>query len=200
MILLLRPYRVGDRVEVAGKVGRVRGLDLFMTRLTDLDGLVVFIPNSKAFGEIIVNYAMPETRRIQMDFKIDFEDDIDFALELLKDVARQDPRIVESPAPWAKVTEIGDSTVTVSLRAWTEPVGFRDTRFDLIKACKQRFDAEGLTFAYPHQVAVNERPWKPPAKRRQQQGQKALEESAPPAEPAAPGEVLDQPEEGVKGG
>lgn len=180
MILLLRPYRVGDRVEIAGKVGRVRGLDLFMTRLTDLDNLLVFIPNSKAFGDLIINYTMPENRRIVMDFNIDFQDDLDFALDLLIACAKDDPRIVADPAPWAKVTSLNDSTVTVTLRAWTEPVGYIDTRFDLIKTVKQAFDREGLTFAYPQQVAVESRPWTPPAKARQRKNQDKVEASVKP--------------------
>ena len=108
MILLLRPYRIGDRVQIAGTVGRVRGLDLFVTRLHDLDNSVVFIPNSKAFGDIIVNYSMPENRRIVMDFGIDYDDDVELALALLVETARADERIVDDPAPWAKVTELGD--------------------------------------------------------------------------------------------
>ncbi len=163
MILLLRPYRIGDRVEIAGRVGRVRGLDLFMTKLTDLDNLHIFIPNGKAFGEVIVNYTMPTNRRIVMDFQIDFADDLDVALSLLLRCASEDARIVEDPAPWAKVTALNDSTITVTLRAWTEPVGYIDTRFDLIKTIRERFIAEGLTFAYPHQVSVEAGSRKAPA-------------------------------------
>jgi small conductance mechanosensitive channel len=162
MILILRPYRIGDRVQIAGTVGKVRGLDLFVTRLHDLDNSVVFIPNSKAFGDVIVNYSMPESRRIVMDFGIDYDDDVDLALELLVETARADPRIVAEPEPWAKVTELGESTVTVTLRAWTSPDGYRDTRFDLIKEVKAVFQRAGLTFAYPHQVAVETRPWTAP--------------------------------------
>lgn len=72
-----------------------------------------------------------------------------------------------------------DSTVTVTLRAWTDPHGYIDTCFDLIKAVKQAFDREGLTFAYPHQVAVETRPWKPPAKARQRESQRKIEREAP---------------------
>jgi small conductance mechanosensitive channel len=173
MLLLLRPYRIGDRVQIAGTVGRVHGLDLFVTRLHDLDNSVVFIPNSKAFGDVIVNYSMPESRRIVMDFGIDYADDVDLALELLVETARADPRIVAEPKPWAKVTELGDSTVTVTLRAWTSPNGYRDTRFDLIKQVKAAFQAAGLTFAYPHQVAVETRPWKAPDAGAQRQARSA---------------------------
>jgi small conductance mechanosensitive channel len=168
MILLLRPYRLGDRVEIAGKVGRVRGLDLFITKLHDLDNSVVFIPNSKALGDVIVNYTMTENRRIVMDFGIDYQDNLDLALALLIDTAKADERIVDKPAPWAKVTELNDSTVTVTLRAWTSPDGYVDTRFDLIKAVKERFQAAGISFPYPHQVAAGERPFTPPDAAKQQ--------------------------------
>jgi small conductance mechanosensitive channel len=150
MILLLRPYRIGDRVQIAGTVGRVRGFDLFITRLHDLDNSVVFIPNSKAFGDIIVNYSMPESRRIVMEFGIDYTDDIDLALGLLIETATADRRVVSDPAPWAKLTAMGDSTVTVTLRAWTSPDDYIDTRFDLIKQVKAAFEAAGLSFASSH--------------------------------------------------
>jgi small conductance mechanosensitive channel len=183
MILLLRPYRIGDRVEIAGVVGRVRGLDLFITRVHDLDNSVVFIPNAKALGDKIVNFSMPESRRIVMEFGIDYADDVDLALALLIETAKADARIVESPAPWAKLTGLNDSTVTVTLRAWTSPDGFVDTRFDLIKAVKARFEAAGLTFAYPHQVAVESRPWTPPDRARQG---RELRKLRPPPDEARP--------------
>jgi small conductance mechanosensitive channel len=184
MILLLRPYRIGDRVQIAGTVGKVHGLDLFVTRLHDLDNSVVFIPNSKAFGDVIVNYSMPESRRIVMDFGIDYADDVDLALELLVATARADRRIVAEPKPWAKVTELGESTVTVTLRAWTSPDGYRDTRFDLIKEVKAVFQRAGLTFAYPHQVAVETRPWVAPDPQAQRQARKSAAPK-PAAKPPA---------------
>jgi small conductance mechanosensitive channel len=164
-------------------VGRVRGLDLFITRVHDLDNSVVFIPNAKALGDKIVNFSMPESRRIVMEFGIDYADDVDLALALLIETAKADARIVESPAPWAKLTGLNDSTVTVTLRAWTSPDGFVDTRFDLIKAVKARFEAAGLTFAYPHQVAVESRPWTPPDRARQG---RELRKLRPPPDEARP--------------
>ena len=167
MILLLRPYRIGDGVQIAGVVGRVHGLDLFVTRLHDLQNSVVFIPNSKALSEVVVNYSMLPVRRIDMDFGIDYSDDEELALALLIETAKADPQIVDDPAPWAKITSLKESSVTVTLRAWTSPAGYRDTEFDLIKAVKKRFQAEGLSFAYPHQVAVESRPWTAPDRARQ---------------------------------
>jgi small conductance mechanosensitive channel len=174
MILLLRPYRIGDRVQISGVVGRVHGLDLFVTRLHDLQNSVVFIPNSKALGDVVVNYSMLPVRRIDLDFGIDYQDDEDLALALLIEIAKAEPRIVDDPAPWAKITSLKDSSVTVTLRAWTSPAGYRDTQFDLIRAVKQRFQQEGLTFAYPHQVAVETRPWAPPDRARQARERRKL--------------------------
>jgi small conductance mechanosensitive channel len=169
MILLLRPYRIGDRVVLSGVQGVVRGLDLFVTRVHDYDNSVVFIPNSKAFGDVIVNLSLLENRRIVMDFGIDYDDDVDLALALLIETAEADDRVADKPAPWAKVTALGESTVTVTLRAWTSPEGYTDTRFDLIRQVKAAFQREGLTFAYPHQVAVESRPWTAPDGERQKQ-------------------------------
>jgi len=182
MILLLRPYRIGDRVKVAGVEGRVRGLDLFTTRVHDLDNSVMFIPNSKALGDVIVNYTMTENRRIVMEFGIDYEDNVDLALALLIQVAKEDPRIVEDPEPWAKLTALGDNSVTVMLRAWTSPDGYVDTRFDLIKKVKARFEEAGLSFPYPHQVPLETRAFSPPDKAKQARELKRLRAAGQEAE------------------
>jgi len=154
LILVFRPFRVGDRVQVAGKEGTVRSLDLFTTELSDADNVRVIVPNGKAFGEVIVNYSRHENRRIELHFGIDYEDDVDLALMTLIETAKADPRVLKLPEPWAKLTRLGDSSVEVTLRAWTSPSDFWDARFDLIKAVKDAFEAAGLHFPYPHQVGV----------------------------------------------
>ena len=152
MILLQRPYRVGDRVELNGRQGVVSGLDLFNTRLLDYDGLTVYLPNGKVFGDMIVNVSQAGRRRIDLIFGIDYEDDLDVALDLLLKVAGEDERVLSSPAPWSKVIALADSSVSVSLRCWTTPDAWMDTRFDLVKRVKEAFEAHGLSFPYPHQV------------------------------------------------
>ena len=97
MLLILRPYRVGDRVVINGKEGTVKGLDLFATRLSNPDNLSVFVPNAKAFGEIIINQTAPVVRRAQLDFLIDFEDDVDRALAVLLACAAASPQVVAKP-------------------------------------------------------------------------------------------------------
>ena len=189
MLLFLRPYRVGDRVKIAGIEGKVKGLDLFITRINDFDNSAVFIPNSKALGDVIINYTMTENRRIVMDFGIDYDDDVDLALQLLIATAKADKRIVAKPEPWAKVTVLGDSTVTVTLRAWTSPDGYIDTRFDLIKDVKAAFEKAGLSFPYPHQVSVSDRRFTAPNRERQQEAREVLGLKAEP--PPVHPEVLE---------
>lgn len=154
MILLQRPYRVGDRVELNGRQGVVQGMDLFNTRVLDYDGLTLHIPNGKVFGDMIVNINQAGRRRIDLTFGVHYEDDLDLALELLTDIAKADERVMKDPAPWSRVTALGDSAVNVTLRCWTHPDAWMNTKFDLVKQVKETFEARDLSFPYPHQVEV----------------------------------------------
>lgn len=173
MLLILRPYRVGDLVEINGQKGRVRNLDLFITEMTAPDGLRLTVPNSKVLSDMIINYTASGKRRTEIHFGIDYDDDINHALDLLLQCAREDERVMTDPAPWAKVTALLDSSVQVTLRAWTTATDIGDTEVDLIKRVKEVFEAEGLSFPYPHQVGLT---------RQEQRGDKikGTPQAAPP--------------------
>jgi small conductance mechanosensitive channel len=173
MLLILRPYRVGDAVEVAGRQGTVRGLDLFTTRLASGDNLSVHVPNAKVFGDIVVNQSTPAARQASLDFVIDYEDDVDRALEILLTSAGAEPAVSPKPEPWARMTAMGERGVTVSLRAWFTPNAFDTGRYDLMKRVKDALEAEGFTFPYPQQVAVEARKFEPPHSRRRAKAQAA---------------------------
>lgn len=155
MILLFRHYRVNDEVEIAGKRGKVRALDLFSTELNDPDNVRVIVPNGKALGDVIVNYSKPAKRRIELKFGVDYGDNLDKAIATAIECAEADRRIVKDPEPWAKVTELGDNAVVVTLRAWAMPSDYWNTRYDLIKRVKEAYEREGLHFPYPHQVGMS---------------------------------------------
>ncbi len=155
MILLLRPYRVGDRVELNGQSGKVTHLDLFNTQVTDYDGKMVYLPNGKVFGETIVNLSQSGRRRIELTVGVDYDDDLDVALRLLTEAAARDSRVLADPKPWARVTALADSAVNVTLRCWTSPDDWNNAKFDLLKAIKLTFEDAGLSFPYPHQVAID---------------------------------------------
>ena len=154
MILIFRPYRVGDFVQIAGKSGTCRKLDLFSTEIADVDGLKVVVPNGKAFGDVVTNYTDIPRRRIELHFGVGYDDDLAKACELAKAIAAAEPRVLSDPPPWAKPTELAASTVTVTLRCWANVDGYWDTRFDVLKAVKTAFDKEGVTLPYPIQVTV----------------------------------------------
>jgi len=168
MLLLQRPYRVGDKVELNGRQGVVQGIDLFNTRLLDYDGLTLFLPNGKVFGDMIVNITRAGRRRIELTFGVDYEDDLDLALATLLELANADRRVLSEPKAWARVTALLDSSVSVTLRCWTGPEDWNNTKFDLVKAAKEGLEAKGLSFPYPHQVSMERgeaRPSKPVARK-----------------------------------
>ncbi len=154
MILILRPYRVGDTVEVNGKIGTVKRLDLFMTELSDADNLDIFMPNGKVFGDTIINYSSPTNRRMELNFSLDYDHDLDRATALLIACATADPRILKAPAPWCKVTALTDSAVTITLRAWARLDVYWDARFDLVQRAGEALQSSGLEHPYPHQTTV----------------------------------------------
>ena len=177
MILLFRPYRVGDQVTIAGKTGTVRHFDLFNTEINDAANLKIVVPNGKAFGDVVVNYTHIGRRRIEIVLGIGYDDDIgkaiDYRIEGSHAVigkaiavalrcAAEEPRVMKDPAPWAKLTDLAPSSVNITLRCWTTPdtPGFTDTQCDLLRKLKESFDAEGISFPFPTQINV-ERPLSP---------------------------------------
>ena len=154
LILVMRPYRVGDWVEINGKVGAVKRLGLLGTDLSDTDNLDIHMPNSKVLGEMIINYSTPTNRRMEVNVRIDYADDLDQALSVLLACAKADPRILTEPAPWAGVTALGDSAVTVTLRAWAGLDVYWDARFAMLKRVKEQLEAAGLHWGYPRQVSI----------------------------------------------
>jgi small conductance mechanosensitive channel len=162
MILILRPYRVGDVVEINGRSGTVKSLDLFATLLSDADNLNVFVPNSKVFGDVIINYSTPANRRMELTFRIDYGDDLDQALAVLLDCARADKRVLAKPPPDARVAALGDSAVTLALHAWAPVNVYWDVRFEMIRRAKLAMDAAGFLVPYPHQVSLERKEHAPP--------------------------------------
>ncbi len=158
MLLVLRPYRVGDFVQIDGRMGTVKRLDLFMTELADPDNLDIYVPNGKAFGDVIINYSTAPNRRMELNFSIDYDHDQSQAQALLIECANADPRITKTPAPWAKTTALGENAVTITLRAWAGLDVYWDARFDLLQRASQALQAAGLAHPYPHQVALTKPP------------------------------------------
>jgi small conductance mechanosensitive channel len=161
MILLFRPYRVGDTVTIAGKSGVIRHFDLFNTEMHDFNNLKIVVTNGKAFGDVVVNFTNIGTRRIELIFGIGYDDDIGKATATAIRCAAEDPRVLKDPAPWCKLTELAASTCNITLRCWTGVADNYETQCDLLRRVKETFDAEGISLPFPTQVAISAPPAPP---------------------------------------
>ena len=154
MLLVLRPYRVGDVVDVGGMSGTVQRLDLFTTQLSNGNNHKIVIPNSKVLSDPLTNITGQKTRRIEIKFGVGYGDDLNKARAVLADVASAHPKILKDPAPWTGVTALLDSSVQITLHAWVNVADFWQTQADIMQGGKEALDAAGIDIPYPHQVAI----------------------------------------------
>lgn len=139
MLLLLRPFKVGDSIEAGtGSVaGTVEEISLFTTRLTKADGICEYVPNSTLWSNSIRNYNRNPTRRLDLEVEISVRDDVDRALAALRALAAADPRALQTPAPQVMVSRFDDSTVVLNIRVWANTDVFWDMRWDLARQVRQ---------------------------------------------------------------
>lgn len=155
MLLILRPYRVGDVVQVGDKTGTVQKLDLFTTRLIDPNNMRITVPNSQVLGDAIVNISGQRTRRIELAIGVDYDSDLNQVMAVMKRVAADRPEVLKDPPVWAGVVGFLDSSVSVMLHAWVKSADYWQTKADLHLAMKAAFDREGIVIPYPHQVDLH---------------------------------------------
>ena len=150
LLLVTRPFDVGDYVELAGQEGTVDDLNIFTTTLRTVDNIKVMIANGEVRGSTIKNLTSLGRRRVDVDFGIDYGDDMDKAMDIIKKTASKDNRLLEDP--WAKVVTLNDSSVDIQMRVWCKPEDYWDVRFDRMKNVKEAFDKGGISIPYPHCV------------------------------------------------
>ncbi|HYC96908.1 mechanosensitive ion channel family protein [Brevundimonas sp.] len=160
LLLVLRPYKVGDVIEVGGASGSVQRLDLFTTQLSNANNHKIVVPNAKVLGEVIVNLTGQKTRRIELLFNVGYSANLKQARAVLAGVAEAHDKVLPDPEPWAGVTNLLDSGVEVTLQAWVEVDDWWQVKADLVEGVKEGLDAAGIEIPFPHQVAV---PYEPPA-------------------------------------
>ena len=151
MLLVLKPFRVGEYVEAGDVAGTIEEIGLFATQVKRIDGLFVLAPNSELWNTPVTNYTRNPLRRYDLTIGIGYGDDIDLAQETLAGLAEGDARVLEDPAPATFVIELGDSAVGITLRYWTATPDWWQTRIDLTKAAKQAFDQKGISIPFPQQ-------------------------------------------------
>ncbi len=156
LIILFRPYKVGDYIEGAGVIGSVEDMQILTTVLTTGDNKRVIVPNSQIMGSIITNYSSNDRRRIDLVVGVSYDDDIDKVRDELKALVAADDRILDDPACLIAVSELADSSVNFILRPWVKTSDYSAVKFSLTEAIKKRFDEVGISFPFPqHDVHLH---------------------------------------------
>ena len=151
LILMFRPFRIGDWIEAQGVAGTVDSIQIFHTVLRTGDNKTVIMPNGSLSNGIITNTNRQPTRKVVFDVGVDYEADLQKARNVLLELA-QDPRVLQDPAPQAVISTLGDSSITVSLRIWTKTADYWDVLFMLNEHARDRLKAEGIDIPFPQRV------------------------------------------------
>jgi len=154
MLMLFRPYKLGQFVDIGGTSGTVKDINIFITELVTPDNVQITIPNGQAWGTVITNFSAHSTRRVDMTFGIDYGDDADKAMGVITELASADGRVHSDPAPWVRVVNLGDSSVDLGVRIWCNAADYWELKFHMTKAVKEAFDREGISIPYPHLVEI----------------------------------------------
>jgi small conductance mechanosensitive channel len=149
LIILFRPFRVGDFVEAGGVSGAIDEIGILMTHMHTFDNKALIIPNSQVMGTHIINYTANDTRRCDMVFGISYSDDIDKAKEVFAEVLAEDERCFKDPAPKIAVSELGDSSVNFIVRPWVKSDDYWPVYWDMQEMMKKRLEAAGITIPFP---------------------------------------------------
>lgn len=149
LMIIFRPFKVGDYIEGAGTAGTVEKIEIFTTQLQTPDNKTVIIPNASLTAGNIVNWSTKPTRRVDLVMGIGYGDDIDKAKEIMADVLSKDARVLSDPAPTIGLVELADSSVNFVVRPWVNSADYWNVYFDLTETIKKRFDAEGISIPFP---------------------------------------------------
>jgi small conductance mechanosensitive channel len=151
LIVLFRPYRVGNFVEAAGVSGTIEQVQILTTILTTPDNKQIIVPNSQIMDSIITNYSAKDTRRVDMVVGVSYSDDLDKVRKTLEELVAADERILADPACKIAVSQLADSSVNFIVRPWVKAADYWPVMFEMTEAIKKRFDQEGISFPFPQQ-------------------------------------------------
>jgi small conductance mechanosensitive channel len=149
LMIIFRPFKVGDFIEGAGVAGVVEEVQIFTTRMATPDNKTIIIPNAKLTADNIVNYTAKGTRRADMKFGIGYDADIDKARAIISEILSHEERIFKDPPPQVAVSELADSSVNFVTRVWVNVPDYWGVVYDVTEAVKKRFDAEGVSIPFP---------------------------------------------------
>jgi len=156
MLMIFRPFKVGDEIKAADASGKVKEIGMTATRLTTVDNKEVIIANGKIWGGTIENNSSLGDRRMDMVFGINYNADIDKAIKVITDAARAHPAVQAEPAPWAKVVNLNESSVDIELRAWCKSGDYKGLKVSISQPVKAALDKAGIGIPYPHGTKIKQ--------------------------------------------
>lgn len=155
MIIVMRPFKIGDYIEVSGQAGTVKSITLFLTELATYDNVQKLMPNSEVWGATVTNYSVYATRLLDIEVSVDYDDPVDKALGALATLAHTHPKVLPEPAPNAFVSGLGESSVDLTLRVWVAADDYWPMLRELTKRAKETIEAGGMSIPYPHRQVVS---------------------------------------------
>ncbi|MBE6275604.1 MAG: mechanosensitive ion channel [Bacteroides sp.] len=156
IILVFRPYKVGDYIEAStGASGTVTDIQIFHTVLTTPDNRVVFAPNGAMSGAVVTNYSRKDIRRVDFSFGVEYGTDFKQAQTILMEIINKDTRILKEPAPFVEVGNLAESSVNITVRVWVKASDYWDVNFDMNKNVYATFNERGISFPFP-QLTVHQ--------------------------------------------
>lgn len=154
MLMIFRPFKLGDEIEVGGERGKVTAIELTATRLKTTDNVEIIIANGNIWGKVVKNYSSLGKRRLDMDFGISYDADIDTAIDAITKAAAAHPLVLSDPAPWAKVVLLNESSVDLQLRAWCQASDYRALKASISQPVKTALDTAKIGIPYPHEIKI----------------------------------------------
>lgn len=157
LIMIFKPFKIGDLIEAQGQIGVVKEIEIFTTKLTGLSNKEIIIPNGALSNGNIINYSTEGTRRVDLVFGVSYDSNIKQTKEVIMNVLTSHPLILEEPAPAVTVLELADSSVNFATRPWCKTDDYWKVYFDVTEQVKEALDAAGIEIPYPHQVEIQKK-------------------------------------------
>ncbi|AUC74252.1 mechanosensitive ion channel family protein [Olleya sp. Bg11-27] len=154
LIMLFKPFKIGDLIEAQGEVGVVKEIQIFTTKLTGLSNREIIIPNGSLSNGNIINFSTEGTRRVDLVFGVGYDSDIKQTKDVLLKVLTDNPKILDTPEPSVNVMELADSSVNFAVRPWCKAEDYWTVYFDVTEKTKEALDAAGIEIPYPHAVEI----------------------------------------------
>lgn len=154
LIMIFKPFKIGDLVEAQGEIGVVKEIEIFTTKLTGLSNKEIIIPNASLSNGNIVNYSTEGTRRVDLVIGVSYDADIKQTKEVLMNILTSNPKVLQDPSPAVTVSELADSSVNFAVRPWCKTEHYWDVYFETTENAKLALDEAGIEIPYPHQVNI----------------------------------------------